>query len=356
MSNNLKSEEFSWEGPCKISEDALFLRFWDSSESLMRQGLPAENPHNRDFCYWWHAHVIDVLADAYLRTGNSRFSDSIAAVLEGVLQKNGGQIPNLYYDDMEWMALALLRAWNATGAERYQTRALELWEDIKTGWNENCGGGISWRKTQLDYKNTPANGPASILASRLYRFFRNPEDKDWARRIYAWNRENLVDPATGFVWDGVNRNGNGKIDKDWVFTYCQGVMIGAGVELYRVTGLQRYLDEAEETFCASLSAIVEPAGGVLPDEGDGDCGLFKGIYIRYLLELYLLRQYKEIENLIFSNAKSLWENGTDHTTGLFSRDWRSVPGETVDLSTQLSGLMLLEAAETLQAGRCSEKA
>jgi len=42
----------------------------------------------------------------------------------------------------------------------------------------------------------------------------------------------MVDPATGFVWDGKNRTGDGHIDKDWEFTYCQGVFIGAGVELY----------------------------------------------------------------------------------------------------------------------------
>lgn len=56
-----------------------------------------------------------------------------------------------------------------------------------------------------------------------------------AKQVYEWLEANLVDPETGFVWDGKNRQVDGKIDKAWAFTYNQGVRIGAGVELYRAT-------------------------------------------------------------------------------------------------------------------------
>ena len=62
-----------------------------------------------------------------------------------------------------------------------------------------------------------------------YRF--GTRDLEWARRIFEWQRQTLVDPETGLVWDGINRQGDGRIDKDWKFTYCQGVYIGAAVEL-----------------------------------------------------------------------------------------------------------------------------
>ena len=88
---------------------------------------------------------------------------------QGILDRNGGVWPNDFYDDMEWLALAWLRAYNATGEEKYKEAALVLWEDIKTGWNEEQGGGIAWRKPQLNYKDTPANAPAVILAARLYK-------------------------------------------------------------------------------------------------------------------------------------------------------------------------------------------
>ena len=42
---------------------------------------------------------------------------------EGILNRNT-IFPNAYYDDMEWMALAWLRAYDLTGDERYKEAAL----------------------------------------------------------------------------------------------------------------------------------------------------------------------------------------------------------------------------------------
>ena len=47
-------------------------------------------------------------------------------------------------------------------------------------------------------------------------------------------------------WDGINRLGDGQIDKDWQFTYCQGYSSGAGIELYSCTGESAYLADAVE--------------------------------------------------------------------------------------------------------------
>ena len=86
----------------------------------------------------------------------------------------------------------------------------------------------------------------------------------------------LVDPDTGFVWDGKNREGDGKIDKSWEFSYCQGVYIGAGVALYQATGDKSYLADAARTAQASKLRLTSPVTGVLPSESNGDGGLFKG--------------------------------------------------------------------------------
>ncbi|MEI4878463.1 glycoside hydrolase family 76 protein, partial [Klebsiella pneumoniae] len=83
----------------------------------------------------------------------------------------------------------------------------------------------------------------------------------------------------------INRQGDGRIDKDWRFTYNQGVYIGAAVELYRVTQDRSYLDEAWKTAAYVEQQMTSPATGMLPSEGDGDGALFKGILVRYLLEL-----------------------------------------------------------------------
>src|SRR5690625_7618277 len=107
----------------------------------------------------------------------------------GVRIQNGNTFLNEYDDDMEWNALAMLRAYQVTGEEGFKNDVDTIWQDIKEGWNSIMGGGIAWRKSQLYYKNTPANGPAAILAARLYREFGNEADQDGLLKRYEGLKE-----------------------------------------------------------------------------------------------------------------------------------------------------------------------
>jgi predicted alpha-1,6-mannanase (GH76 family) len=297
------------------------------------------------------AHAVEALVDGMIRTGNSLYSDTLAEFHEGLLKRNGGAWPNSLYDDMEWMAIAWLRAYEATNEEKYKQAALVLWDDIKTGWNDHMGGGIAWQKSQLDYKNTPANAPAIILAARLHRAFGKGEHLKWALKIYDWQKRALVDPDSGFVWDGINRTGEGVIDKDWEFTYCQGVFIGAAHELYRTTGNEFYLFDAERTANTAIDRLTNKETALLPNEGKGDGGLFKGILVRYAANLaadYPSR-FPKLADVLLRNAVSLWNEGRDEARTLFGPDWNQPPGETVELGTQISGIILLEMSSKLEA-------
>ncbi|MGO4546072.1 glycoside hydrolase family 76 protein [Paenibacillus sp. 2TAB23] len=332
-----------WEKRADESQSALEQFFWNGEIKMYNIETPCPNGIcNTIFHYWWMAHAVDVLVDGLVRTGAPHYADRLAQFYIGIVERNGGALPNELYDDMEWMALAWLRAYKATGEEKYKAAALELWADIKTGWNEHMGGGIAWQKSQLDYKNTPANAPAVILAAKLYLEFKADDDLAWALKIYKWQKEKLVDPETGFVWDGMNRNGDGAVDKEWKFTYCQGVYIGAGVELFRATGEQSYLQDASRSFRAAVAELADPATSVLPDEETGDGGLFKGILIRYAAELVKETGDTGALQLLLRNAEQLWLNGKSQGEALFNHNWTEKPGETVTLSVQLSGIMLLE--------------
>lgn len=335
-----------WNRRANEAQDTLERLFWNDGIRMYDIETPCpDGACNTIFHYWWMAHAADALTDAYERTGEKRYLKRLGALYEGIIARNGGALPNELYDDMEWMALAWLRAYRATGEEAYRQAAILLWEDIQTGWNEHMGGGIAWRKSQLDYKNTPANAPAVILAARLYQAFGKPEDLSWAYLIYRWQRAHLVDPVTGFVWDGMNRTGDGRIDKDWRFTYCQGVYIGAAVELYRITGQRDYLDDAVRTYRAAVAGLTDPATGLLPDEGGGDGALFKGIFVRYAAELARMAPgMTNAEELLTANAKRMWNGGKRPGEALFGPDWASTPKATVPLSAQLSAVMLLEQA------------
>ncbi|WP_068604221.1 glycoside hydrolase family 76 protein [Paenibacillus swuensis] len=339
-----------WNNRAEEAQQALDELFWNEQIGLYDIEIPCpDGACNTIFHYWWMAHAVDVLVDGLTRTGDAKYAARLAALYDGLLERNGGVWPNELYDDMEWMALAWLRAYGATGETKYKEAADILWTDIQTGWNDHMGGGIAWQKSQLDYKNTPANAPAVILAARLYKAFGRPEDLAWAVKIYEWQKAHLINPETGFAWDGMNRTGDGSIDKEWKFTYCQGVVIGAGVELFRVTGERGYLDDAIRTYHAAVAELVHPETGLLPDEEDGDGGLFKGVLVRYVAELaHEEPSLAEAAVLLGHNADALWSRGRCERRGVFSTSWDAQPVERVTLSTQLSGVKLLERAAELE--------
>jgi predicted alpha-1,6-mannanase (GH76 family) len=344
----LKPETAPWDSAAEAAQDALIRHFWSPENHYFYQN----NTGNHAFNYWWQAHALDVLLDGYERSRDKKYLALISDLHAGAAVKNGHTYYNEYYDDMEWMALACLRAYTVTREMKYKNTALLLWEDIKTGWSAEFGGGISWKKTQRSYKNTPANAPAAILAARLYQMDKKEADLEWARKIYAWEKQNLVDPQTGLVWDGFNRQGTKQIDKNWKFSYNQGVFIGAGLELFKATRQKEYLRDAVKTADYIVTNPDFFPDGIFKSEGSGDGGLFKGIFIRYLTQLILQGNLKKglktsYSQLLKTNGATLLQQGTLKPDFLFGPSPGKLPGATTDASVQLSGIMLLEALAKL---------
>lgn len=345
----------NWNVAADSSSSALIHLFWNADEHYFNYN----NLGLKDFHYWPQAHALDVMVDAYLRTRDNLYKTTINDWYEGVKRKNGNTFFNIFYDDMEWNALAMLRAYQATGDEKFKTAALEVWEDIKTGWNENAGGGIAWKKDQPYSKNACSNGPASILASRLYQLFGNESDKEWALKIYEWEKETLFNPTNGAVYDNIDSR-TGYIQKKWIFTYNQGTFLGAALELYKITGEKGYLNDAMKAADYTLTNLVDSSDGLLKDEGNGDGGLFKGIFIRYFTQLILNPDISKADRtryvaFIKFNAETLWRYGTDKQRLLFGTYWKTKPGDVTDLPTQLSGCMLIEAAALLEIEKICER-
>ena len=237
---------------------------------------------DRQFHYWWQAHATDTLLDGYELTGEQGYLNQVGALRVGLLRRNGGDLINDYYDDMLWMGLAMLRAYHLTGQKHlFGARRGTLGRYCRR--MERCIWRHLWRKSQLDYKNAPANGPAVILAARLYQITGDPEYLSWAEKIYTWLEGTLLDPETNLIWDGVNQRGDGRIDKNWLFTYNQGTYIGAGVALWEATGEAEYLEKAGRNVVAALAHFTKD-DGIFHRSGQGDGGLFVGILIRYLVE------------------------------------------------------------------------
>jgi len=345
--------KYNWDSIAAITYNDLISVYWNDSYNRFY----SDNAFNTKFNYWWQAHGMDVIVDNLLRTEKIN-DERLIELRNGIYKRNGDKLENSYYDDMEWLALALLRAYNATGTESFLIDAKYLWHDIQTGWNDTHGGGIAWNKHKTYYKNMPANGPAAILALRLYKLNNNNDDFLFGEKIFNWFDEVLVENVTGKIYDGIGRNGDDEIDKDWQWTYNYGTYIGACIELYEITNDKKYIQKAVTSANYALNNFTNPTTNVLKSQGHSDAGLFNGIFIRYLTKLTTLEslapaiQDKFIMYII-DNAKSLWEDGKVKDPNghiLFNEDWAKAPSieGSVELSVQLSGQMLMESIAYLQ--------
>lgn len=299
--------------------------------------------------YWWQAHLLDCLIDAQRRDPQDRRAQLIGSTVRSVRLRNLGVWTNRYYDDVAWLGLALQRAGGL--ARRHHGPALAaITEQLHDGWTEDGGGGIWWRRGDV-VKNAPANGPAAILLAR-------DGQVEFAAAITDWVTETLVDPATGLVRDGVRVgvDGTSKQVDGRIFTYCQGVHLGACVELAVRDGHLRWGDQAVALVDAVTHRLAR-LDGVLPGCGGGDGGLFAGILARYLSDAALRRPElaDAASRLVMASAAAAW-NGRAEVRGgpVFSADWGRPAVEPrngapeADLSVQLSGWMLMEAAANLQ--------
>jgi predicted alpha-1,6-mannanase (GH76 family) len=335
-----------WRAAAEMAESSLRQHFWDPVSHLFRNRADRAGDSDKQFNYWWQAHGLMVMAAAVKRGGTVWAAADLGAFRDGLLARNGRHWTNDYYDDEGWMACAMLDAGTATNDAAYHEVARLLWDDIRISWNDSCGGGIPWRKTQRDYKNAPANGPAMVIGASLFQAEHKADDLAMAVRIDDWLVKTLRDPKDGAIWDGINRTGKGDIDKNWRFTYVQGIFVGGSLALHRATREARYLADAERTGAAALDSYFPGPGGLCTDKGNGDGGLFKGILVQYLGQLAQASPALagRIRSVLEANGRRLGQLQAEHAEALLPASWNdgAAPAD-VELSVELSGVLLDEA-------------
>jgi predicted alpha-1,6-mannanase (GH76 family) len=336
-----------WSTRANLAVNGLINNYWNSEKYFN-----SDNKGNTSFQYWPQAHALDVLVRAFLRTNKGKYAQYIRQWYDGVKAQTGGDFMNAFNDDMEWNELAMLRAYKAIGDQKFKTAAKKVWKRVKEGWTNVGGGGIYWQSGNKIFKNTPANMPACIFAAKFYQMDHNKNDLEWAKKIYKWEVNNLVDQSTGAVWDGFDyKNGAKKIHKN-LYTYNQGTFIGASLKLYEITGKKTYLNNAIKTADFTLDSLADPQNGLLKGGGTGDGGLFNGIFMRYFKQLIMTSDLSDdirqrYVNFLQHNALTLWTKGTNKKDYIFSKDWGKKPDATVDLTVDLSGVILMESAAEL---------
>ena len=341
-----------------------FLYKYGNGKYLIHSWHADASKIDRGYNYWWMAHAIDAYIDAYARTGKSKFQTTANSIKVGMYTAyDAGRqdLWNSYYDDMEWMNLACIRAYeNFPRSNVWLSEAKQLFDWIWQGWNYDDGseGGIRWNSGSGTGKNSCSNAPAMIGAAKLYQLTGEEEYLDKAVMIFDWmlTHSRFDD---GFIKDAPGNN-----DRGWTFTYNQGTWIGGLLELYRITQEQKYYDIAVDLLDKCLFNRWYSPEGILREAGWADGGMFKGILIRYITNWVLSgyldseRQYRYAQYLI-ENARSFYNCALQLPNLKVLPDWKhrtdrvgngenGRPDGYYCSSNLLSGIFLLESADMLR--------
>lgn len=145
-----------------------------------------------------------------------------------------------YYDDNAWMALALVETYEVLGDAKYLHWARQALSFSLSG--ESLKGGVFWRESDRASRNTCSCGPTAAACLAVYAHTGDQALLESARRIVAWARANLEDPADGLYWDSVDNSGNVERTK---WTYNTALMLRARNGLGE-GGLGRALEGSRE--------------------------------------------------------------------------------------------------------------
>jgi predicted alpha-1,6-mannanase (GH76 family) len=335
----------------------------------------------RPWNYWWQAHYVDCLVDAGLRElasgslydGGDRLSAGRLAsrLVTTIGLRNGLRYVNNYYDDMAWLALAVRRLDDLAGRAHTPGRRRNaflqrtLSPQFESASTADLGGGTFW-STKRDFKNTPATAPAALYFARTGK-------RERAQGLLDWLDTTLFDPALGLYLDGAWLKEGKLVLAHEIYTYNQGPVLGALLEL----GGDANLARAAGLVGSVAEHLTEPGPDgqrrlVLRGEGTGDRGLFTGILVRYLAraagDVRLPAPARATATqLVLDTAEALWAGRTTRAGGansgkyddggwlVFSTEPQRPASDTypagtaVELSTQLQAWMALEAAARIHA-------
>ncbi|WP_350277277.1 glycoside hydrolase family 76 protein [Kribbella sp. HUAS MG21] len=308
---------------------------------------------------WWNSAVaLQTIGDYMQRTGDRRY----LAQLDNTFEKDKGAFPAGYLsgdelwgnftsraiDDSEWWGLTWIQTYDLTKDRKYLDMAVTIARFVEDYWDDTCGGGVWWN-AERTYKNAVTNGLWIRLTAELHN--RLPGDTYWLGRAQqGWNWLNgsgMINDA-GLVNDGLNDNCESNGDTVW--TYNQGLAIGAGLELWRAT----HNPELLTTVRRLADSAIAPGGlvtdGVLTEYCDApgrvcddNAKQFKGIFMRYWMDLADTTRDRRYADFVAQQAATVWEHNRDASDRL-GVHWSGATPNVFDWRTQASALSALIAA------------
>ncbi|MFI7066352.1 glycoside hydrolase family 76 protein [Kribbella sp. NPDC050124] len=309
---------------------------------------------------WWNSAVaLQTIGDYMQRTGDRRYLQQ----LDNTFEKDKGVFPAGYLsgdpllgnftsraiDDSEWWALTWIQTYDLTKNPKYLDMAVTIAEYVEDYWDDTCGGGVWW-DAERTYKNAVTNGLWIRLTAELHN--RIPGDQHWLGRAQeGWNwftGSGMINSA-GLVNDGLN-SGTCQSNNDTVWTYNQGLAIGAGFELYRATRNPQLLTTVRRLADAAIGTGGLTSNGVLTESCeapgrscDDNQKQFKGIFLRYWMDLTDTTDDPRYDAFLAKQAASVWDQDRD-AAGRLGLRWAGGSSNVFDWRTQASALSALIAA------------
>ena len=293
---------------------------------------------------WTFANDVEAVESSYARTGGENYWNIVVNSFDKGKYDNFEGEPG--YDDELWWAHTWLRAYEARGEVEYLEMAKAIFADATKGWEpKNCSGGVWWQKRAV-YKNAITNELFLLVAAALHNHVPNDSGPgsylDWAQKEWQWFSKSGIINASNLINDGLSDTCANNGQTTW--TYNQGVILGALVEMYQATGDASFITRAEALADASTKALVDENGIFRETCGgacDGDQVSFKGIYLRNLARLYDWDHRASYYDFMVKNARSVWNSDRD-AANHFGSNWAG-PFDLADSSRQSSAMFALSA-------------
>ncbi|HEV2638182.1 MAG TPA: glycoside hydrolase family 76 protein [Actinocrinis sp.] len=306
---------------------------------------------------WWNSAVgLTSIIDYTQKTGDTQYE----WIVNRTLQVNDVAFPagtrssdpiqgdfiSQATDDTEWWALAWIDAYDLTKNQTYLNEAVTIMNYVSTLWDTGtCGGGVWWN-TQKTYKNAVTNGLYVTLTASLHN--RIPGDTAWlakANTAWTWFLGSGMINSSGLVNDGQTTSCTDNNQTVW--SYNQGLAIGAGLEMYKATGNAADLTEAEHLAQSAIGSTALASNGLLTESCDSPTTTcddnqkqFKGIFMRYLGNLNDATG-GAYTSFITAQTSSLW-NADRNSLNQFGERWSgqspSADPNVSDWRTQASAL------------------